>query len=895
MGQPNPTQTVTNPRIAKLIELETAGRIKPEHQTELDTYRAQGWAPKKMGGPSATTEAEKTAAFLATRVAGGMDDLSRVIDKTPSAASPELDSELFGFNPGMRNFFNSGPRQQVEAAQNDVLDAALTLGTGAAYTKEQLAGYRESYFPQYWDTEDTIADKEVRLRRLLESAKVKAGGAAPQIDQALAKVAALSARSQGLDKAAPDQKKQEMLGTLVPLDVAKKLEEGGLTDEQKAAYDAFNRANPNATADQLRSFAASIGMADLENAEDIVKARDEGGGLPAAEGGKIRPPDISDARGRGGFSEGADAAVRGAADTLSLGFADEITAGAKTVFGGGTMDENLARERAIDAYDAENSPWLRGGGQLAGGLLFPVGRGATAPGELAKIGGLTGAGYGFGSGEDMGERVGGAALGGTSGAALGFGAGKLFEKLRPIGGGGPGGNRAVDTARDVSEASADLGIDMLPADAGGPLTRTLTTVARTTPGGAVPITKAAQRSQRQAGDALDKIASREGEVLDAENMGNAVREGALKFRSGSRNSIGRVYDKAAEEAGDARVTPSKAIEALDANIAELSEVPGETEGLPILEKLRADLAKRGTVTVNGLRGMRTQYRQKFAKDNLRGSDIERRVMSVIDAASDDLITSLEAQGKTSAARTYAEADRQWAERIKTLDDVIMPIIGKKGEKSGEQIASALNAAAKGNNARLAKLFETLPEEEAGIARATMIDNLGKAGPGAQNAGGDAFSFNSFLTNWNKLGNSAKNSLFRGENREAIDQFALLADRAKAASKYQNYSNTGLAVMGAATGGTAIASVFTLGKVLAAQYAAGRLLASPKVAKALLKIAQAKNPAAVSARIDALSSVAAREPVLSNEIGQLQQKLMSAMNDNRPISAAASDDDEKKRR
>ena len=48
MAQPNPTQTVTNPRIGKLIELETAGRIKPEHQTELDTYRAQGLAPKKM-------------------------------------------------------------------------------------------------------------------------------------------------------------------------------------------------------------------------------------------------------------------------------------------------------------------------------------------------------------------------------------------------------------------------------------------------------------------------------------------------------------------------------------------------------------------------------------------------------------------------------------------------------------------------------------------------------------------------------------------------------------------------------------------------------------------------------------------------------------------------------
>jgi hypothetical protein len=471
--------------------------------------------------------------------------------------------------------------------------------------------------------------------------------------------------------------------------------------------------------------------------------------------------------------------------------------------------------------------------------------------------------------------------------AQGFGKlGEIWKNKRPPS--GPGGGGANAAARDVGEAATDLGIDMLPADAGGPFTRAMTTVARSTPGGVVPITRAAQRSQQQAGGALSGIAAREGSVApDLESMGNAVREGALKFRSGSRASIGRIYDRAAKEAGGARVTPKVALEALDANIAELSEVPGGADGLTTLQELRDDLVNRGTVTVNGIRGMRTQYRQKFIKENLLKSDLERRVMGVIDAASDDLASSLEAQGKAAAAKTYREADRQYAERIKTLDDVIMPIIGKKGEKSGEQIATAINAAAKGNNARLSKLFETLPEEEAGVARATMIDNLGKAGPGAQNAAGDEFSFNAFLTNWNKLGASAKNAIFRGENREAIDKLALIAERSKAAAKYQNYSNTGLAVMGAATGSTAIASMFTLGKVLAGQYAAGRLLASPKVAKALLGIAQAKNPEAVAARINNLSGLAAREPVLSAEITQLQQKLMQAMNDNGVSRAVAS--------
>lgn len=866
MPQPNPSTVATNPRVAKLIELEVAGRIKPEHQTELDTYRAQGLAPKKSSGNSLTEYQGKSTGFYERAIGADNDFLSAGEGGNPvgflgDAARAVLPSNVVNAN-------TSPERQKAQQAKRDFILASLRYESGAAIGQNEYDNQEKVFFPQTGDSPEVIAQKAAARKRVIESLKVAAGPGAtvPRPAGAVAPATETDA--------------------LVPGDVANKIEQGGLSPEQQAAYDAFNKANPNATADQLRTFSRAMGW-DVSNAEDIVKAREQGGGVAPASSGIVRPPNISDARGEGGAMEGADAFVRGAADTLSLGFSDELAAAGDTLFKGGTMDDNLRRQRAIDRYDAENSPWLRGGGQLAGGLAFPIGRGAKTVGELAGVGGMTGAGYGFGSGETMKDRFTGAAMGGAAGAALGAGFGKLGEiwkNKRPPS--GPGGG-AADAVRDVGEAATDLGIDMLPADAGGPFTRAMTTVARSTPGGVVPITKAAQRSQQQAGGALAGIAAREGAAVDLETMGNAVREGALKFRAGSRASIGRIYDRAAQEAGDARVAPKAALEALDANIADLSQVPGGAEGLAVLQGLRDDLAQRGTITVNGIRGMRTQLRQKFAKDNLRGSDLERRVMGVIDAASEDLASSLEAQGKAAAAKTYREADRQYAERIKTLDDVIMPIIGKKGDKSGEQIAAAVNAAAKGNNARLSKLFEALPEEEAGIARATMIDNLGKAGPGAQNAAGDEFSFNAFLTNWNKLGASAKNAIFRGENREAIDKLALIADRSKAASKYQNYSNTGLAVMGAATGSTAIASMFTLGKVLAAQYAAGRLLASPRVAKALLGIAQAKNPEAVATRIGNLSGLAAREPVLSAEITQLQQKLMQAMNDNGVSRAVAS--------
>ena len=53
------------------------------------------------------------------------------------------------------------------------------MGTGAAYTREQLEGYRKAYFPQLGDDKATIAGKQRRLENLLQSSYISAGRASP--------------------------------------------------------------------------------------------------------------------------------------------------------------------------------------------------------------------------------------------------------------------------------------------------------------------------------------------------------------------------------------------------------------------------------------------------------------------------------------------------------------------------------------------------------------------------------------------------------------------------------------------------------------------------------------------------------------------------------------------
>lgn len=133
-----------------------------------------------------TTEGERTAGALLQRMRSSQLQLEAALRANPDAATPNIVANglrMIGADAAA-NGLTSEARQQVEAAQLDILDAALTLGTGAAYTKEQLEGYRRSYFPQINDDEATIRDKQVRLQNILQAAEVKAGGAAVDVPTA---------------------------------------------------------------------------------------------------------------------------------------------------------------------------------------------------------------------------------------------------------------------------------------------------------------------------------------------------------------------------------------------------------------------------------------------------------------------------------------------------------------------------------------------------------------------------------------------------------------------------------------------------------------------------------------------------------------------------------------
>jgi len=125
-------------------------------------------------------EGERKAATLANRLNFSVDQINQAIGIDPNAAMPNTSSEVARFltrSEIISNKLTPVQRQIVESAQLDILDAALTLGTGAAYTQAQLEGYRKSYFPQIGDKPENVVSKRARLQNILRSAEIASGRA----------------------------------------------------------------------------------------------------------------------------------------------------------------------------------------------------------------------------------------------------------------------------------------------------------------------------------------------------------------------------------------------------------------------------------------------------------------------------------------------------------------------------------------------------------------------------------------------------------------------------------------------------------------------------------------------------------------------------------------------
>jgi hypothetical protein len=128
------------------------------------------------------SEGERKAGFMANILDRNILQMQDALGIDPKAVKPNVPASIVSAIAGenvLSRTMTPAQRQIVEDSQLDVLDAALTLRTGAAYTPVQLTAMRSTYFPVLGDTAQAIKAKQQRLETLLEGAYINAGRATP--------------------------------------------------------------------------------------------------------------------------------------------------------------------------------------------------------------------------------------------------------------------------------------------------------------------------------------------------------------------------------------------------------------------------------------------------------------------------------------------------------------------------------------------------------------------------------------------------------------------------------------------------------------------------------------------------------------------------------------------
>lgn len=444
-------------------------------------------------------------------------------------------------------------------------------------------------------------------------------------------------------------------------------------------------------------------------------------------------------------------------------------------------------------------------------------------------------------------------------------------------------------AQRLIAASERQNVPLIPADLGGPGVQGFTAGAGQSIMGRGPVTRAAEATTEGLQLAAQRAADATGVVQTPLEIGLQLKDAAKTFATVTSQRGGRLYDKVKDQAEGLVFRPLNAAKTLDREIDFLRKKNDPTDPLlRYLEDKRSQLSTTGGFDYEGakqiLSDLKTDYRVK--DDLLRVTAAKDTLGRVARAMEDDVTGTMIKNGKESAASAFKAANTYWRQRVETLDDALQPILGP--DATPERILDSVNAMARGGKGgvqRLVRVINSLPEEDRGNIRATIVDRLGRAKAGMQDAGGEVFSPAEFLTNWNKMSPEAKTALFGRDKKlsQALDDIAILADSTKQAQRFvnqsqtagaQNYMNVfnaaaglggagGLVSLGAGNFGVALTSVLLpivltrlSAKALTSQRLVRYLAQAPKAVKnadqfraGLLDVAS-KTPA-ISAELEAL--------------------------------------------
>lgn len=477
-----------------------------------------------------------------------------------------------------------------------------------------------------------------------------------------------------------------------------------------------------------------------------------------------------------------------------------------------------------------------GGIGLGGAIPGVVGQALTAAPGMQAAGAITGAASGQAAAE-MGAPVPVQMLASVAGGmAPGVVKSLAAEGTKRLIRGGASPEQVQQNIDDFKAVGAQPSVGQ--ATENRAMRATESTLART-PGAAGVMAKRASDQADDIGQHLERTAGSLAPKATAEQAGRAIQRGISGeggFTEQFRSTQGQLYDKLDDFIPkDQRVNVSRTRDAL-------SKINQEIDGAPELSRffknskigeiraaLEADvtgardpltLAPGDRLPYEALKKVRTLVGQELENASLVDSVPRSKWKALYGALSSDLEAAAKEAGPKATA-AYTRANNYTRAGMRRLE-VVQNVIERNG--GPEAVFKAATSGTKEGATTLRAVMQSLPTEGQKTVAATVLRRLGRAKPGVQDDLGEAFSTETFLTNWNSMAPEAKVVLFNRfgpEFRKNMDTVARTASNLRAGSAvFRNPSGTAGAAATYTTAGAAVMAVLTGNPGTAAAIGAG---------------------------------------------------------------------------
>lgn len=393
--------------------------------------------------------------------------------------------------------------------------------------------------------------------------------------------------------------------------------------------------------------------------------------------------------------------------------------------------------------------------------------------------------------------------------------------------------------QEAARAADDLGITP-SLGAGGKTRAQAAGILESTPISSGRIVADSQRFVGEVEDQFNRTIAKVGTVRDSADAGAQLQKGLQKFVSDFKDKSEELYARVGQ------FLPENATVQADATVATIRDAAAAFQGKDALlrelglskwDRIAEDL--QGGISWQGVKDLRTSVGRAIARsDSVLGDTDTAQLKRLYASLTNDMERAVAAAGPeaTAAWKRANNYYKRGADRIE--GDLDKFVSADSPERAIEAFVSSTKMdRATSNEKRLFRIKASVPQGEWGDVAASVIDRLGRARAGGQNADGDAFSMATFLTEWNKMSKGAKSALLPQEARKEMDQLAKVAEVGKGAEREINHSRSGTVMTSAIAGSGLATAPVTTTAILGSTYLGTRALTNPVFLRALNRSAR----------------------------------------------------------